>query len=166
MADGKTPLLWDLRGAYRGECAAWLHTIIGLGVSLPAMVSMSDMSIEGNPLIFVNDTFCSATGYTRAEALGSNCRFLQGPATEASSIGIMAKAMVECTDCVVKLTNFKKSGEPFPILVALRPLIDATKARRFCVALHFELTPDKPVKTLVAKVAKLMKLLPSQVPFR
>ncbi len=41
---------------------------------------------SGNPMIFVNRDFCFVTGYTKDEANGLNCRFLQGPKTEPAAV--------------------------------------------------------------------------------
>ena len=43
-------------------------------------VVISDPSRPDNPLIFVSEEFERQTGYPAAEALGRNCRFLQGRA--------------------------------------------------------------------------------------
>ncbi len=42
-------------------------------------VVFSDPSHPDNPMIFVSDEFEDQTGYSPEEALGRNCRFLQGP---------------------------------------------------------------------------------------
>jgi|GEM_PF-4663017 len=38
------------------------------------------------PMIYVSDAFERLTGYSREEALGKNCRFLQGPGTEPAAV--------------------------------------------------------------------------------
>ena len=48
--------------------------------------------LAGSATIFVNDAFCRVTGYARDEALGRNCRFLQGPDTEAQSVAVIQAA--------------------------------------------------------------------------
>ena len=35
-----------------------------------------------NPIEVANAAFCALTGYSEAQILGRNCRFLAGPATE------------------------------------------------------------------------------------
>ena len=157
-------LLWDPNDSYRGDVARWLNTVMFLGLALPAMLSITDMAASGNPLIFVNDAFCRVSGYAREAALGRNCRFLQGPDTEVQSVAVIQAALTDVSDCVVKITNYRKSGEPFNMLLALRPVVDAEQTRRFCIGLHFEITPQRPLKQLVVKLGKLVKLFPSQAP--
>lgn len=48
------------------------------------------------------------TGYTREEALGRNCRFLQGEATDAAALGRLRQAMQEGRESTVELLNYRK----------------------------------------------------------
>ena len=50
-------------------------------------------------------------------------------------------------------------------LLALRPVVDSNATKRFCISLHFEITPTRSLKQLVTKLGKLIKLFPSQAPF-
>ena len=72
--------------------------------------------------------------------------------------------MTDMTDCVVKITNYRKSGERFDMLLALRPVSDGEGNRRFCIGMHFEITPQRPLKQLVSKLGKLIKLFPAKAP--
>ncbi len=60
---------------------AWLFAQDeGLAAAAEAALSsltVSDPWSEGNPLAFVSSGFCAMTGYSEAECLGKNCRFLQ-----------------------------------------------------------------------------------------
>ena len=150
--------------SYSGPVQAWLQTVVNFGLSVTTMVSISDMAQSGNPIIFVNDLFCARTGFERAYALGRNCRFLQGPGTEQESIAVIQAALSNRNDCVVKITNFRASGEPFEMLLGLRPVADESGAMRFCIGLHFEITSSKSLQSLVAKLAKMLKLLPPTAP--
>lgn len=49
-------------------------------------VTLADPSIDDLPLMYANDVFLKMTGYSVAEVIGKNCRFLQGPATTSESI--------------------------------------------------------------------------------
>ena len=43
--------------------------------------------------MYVNEAFCRMTGYDQDEILGRNCRFLQGPETDKSSLARIRIAM-------------------------------------------------------------------------
>ena len=66
-------------GAYRppADCAGWLAGLAVLAETLPVALSISDATIAGFPLIYVNQKFTEVTGYEKREVYGRNCRFLQ-----------------------------------------------------------------------------------------
>ena len=162
------PEAWAVKeptdSAYTADVVAWLHGVGSFGIALPYMLSVSDMTAEGNPLVYVNEVFCRVSGYEREHVLGRNCRFLQGPETEPQSIAVIQAALADLADCVVKITNYRKNGDPFEMLLALRPVTDISGARRFCVGIHFEVTPSMPLKQIVVKLGKLVKLFPDKAP--
>ena len=52
----------------------------------PVGITISDPAREDNPFIYANDRFLELTGYQEREALGQNCRFLQGEATDPEPV--------------------------------------------------------------------------------
>ena len=72
------------------DCAGWVHAFIGVAEMHPACIVLSDMSMPGNPMVYVNREFCRVTMYGKHEATGRNCRFLQGPRTEPQSVAVVA----------------------------------------------------------------------------
>src|ERR1700712_6086571 len=56
-------------------------------------MTLSDPNLPDNPLIFCNPAFIEQTGYAEEEALGRNCRFLQGPATDSAAVEKIRKAI-------------------------------------------------------------------------
>ena len=57
-------------------------------------VVISDPSRPDNPMIYVSEEFETQTGYPPEEALGRNCRFLQGPETDPKAV----RAIRRCHD--------------------------------------------------------------------
>ena len=49
-------------------------------------VVISDPSRPDMPMIFISEEFEKQTGYSPEVSLGRNCRFLQGPDTDPSTI--------------------------------------------------------------------------------
>lgn len=82
---------------------------------------VTDASKEDNPIIFVNKTFETMTGYTEAEALGHNCRFLQGEETDPSTVMKLRRAIAERNPLTVVLKNYKKDGTLFWNRLSIRP---------------------------------------------
>jgi PAS domain S-box-containing protein len=88
-------------------------------------IAISDPSRPDNPLIYCNRGFEQLTGYTRAEAVGRNCRFLQGPGTDRSSLNEIRSALRDERPCRVELLNYRKDGTPFWNRLSITPVRDA-----------------------------------------
>ncbi|HBX55889.1 MAG TPA: diguanylate cyclase [Pseudomonas sp.] len=72
-----------------------------------------DAQVDDLPIIYVNPAFERITGYSAAEALGQNCRFLQGEERDQIGIGEIRLSLQEKRDVHVVLRNFRKDGTPF-----------------------------------------------------
>jgi PAS domain S-box-containing protein len=76
-------------------------------------VVIADARAEDQKLIFVNPAFTGITGYRYDEAVGKNCRFLQGKERDQPELNRLRTALKEGTECRVILQNFRKNGELF-----------------------------------------------------
>lgn len=112
-----------------------LNTIIAsASVNLPLLqvaletieegFTISDMRQPDMPLIYVNPGFEALTGYTAQEALGHNCRFLQGSERDQQALAILRNALQQSEPCCVILRNYRKDGTPFWNELSLYPLLD------------------------------------------
>ncbi|MFB6221108.1 MAG: PAS domain-containing protein, partial [Halolamina sp.] len=90
----------------------------------PVGVTISDMTQPDEPLVYVNDQFVEQTGYSREEAVGRNCRFLQGPATAAEPVNRMRAAINAGEAVTVELRNYRQNGDLFWQEVSLAPIRD------------------------------------------
>lgn len=88
-------------------------------------MAVSDPNLEDNPLVYVNEAFCRLTGYSREEAEGRNCRFLQGPETDPKRIREIRTALDEEAVIVTELKNYRKDGTPFWNALHVGPIYDA-----------------------------------------
>jgi PAS domain S-box-containing protein len=66
----------------------------------PVGIIFTDPGLSDNPITYVNRGFVRLTGYSEAEIIGQNCRFLQGERT--------AREPVE------RLRNAIDAGKPAP----------------------------------------------------
>lgn len=94
-------------------------------------VVISDPSLPDNPLIFVSEEFERHTGYPAGEALGWNCRFLQGPGTDPRAVAAIRAAVEAETEITVDILNYRKDGRPFWNRLRIRPLRDAAGSVRY-----------------------------------
>eukprot|EP01039_Chlorochromonas_danica_P005281 gene5280-5816_t len=144
----------------------WLNIFVATAESLPACIVISDMTIPGAPMVFVNNEFCKTTGYSKEEAVGRNCRFLQGPETEPEAIQVIRNTLSKGQDCHVKLTNYRKNGEMFQNLLSMRPVFDADGIYRYVIGVQFEIKDDSNLKERLIQLDKLLRLLPSKLNLR
>ncbi|MEQ6916861.1 EAL domain-containing protein [Halomonas aquatica] len=87
-------------------------------------VVMADATRPDLPIVYVNDTFLALTGYGREEALGRNCRFLQGPDTDPQKVAHLRLALAERREIQVTLLNYRKDGSTFWNQLYLGPVLD------------------------------------------
>ncbi|RVT40172.1 EAL domain-containing protein [Sphingobium algorifonticola] len=87
-------------------------------------IVVADMRLRGHPIVQVNAAFEAITGYTAAEALGKNCRYLQGSDRLQPEIAEMRAAMAEGRSCAVTLRNYRQDGTMFRNALRLEPLRD------------------------------------------
>ena len=87
--------------------------------------TISDPTQPDDPLVWVNPAFERVTGYSTAEALGRNCRFLQGPETDREAVRSIREALAEGRTVADTLLNYRKDGTPFWNQVVISPVLDA-----------------------------------------
>lgn len=66
-----------------------------------------------NPIVFASDGFIKVTGYSRADIIPRNCRFLQGKYTDIAAVKRLRVAIDNKQESVELLLNYRKNGEPF-----------------------------------------------------
>ena len=103
-------------------------------------ITISDMTLPDQPLIFINRAFENMTGYTNAEARGRNCRFLQAGLREYPQLEIIHQAIQHKKNCRVILKNFRKDGTPFWNELSLAPICDADNKLHYYVGIQKDIT--------------------------
>jgi PAS domain S-box-containing protein len=87
-------------------------------------VLIADMRLRGQPIVHVNPAFEAITGYVAAEAIGKNCRYLQGSDRLQPEIAEIQTALSEGRSCSVTLRNYRRDGAMFRNALRLLPLRD------------------------------------------
>lgn len=98
----------------------------------PDLTSLLDLSTDGVlvgdlqdrdcALIYVNPAFERITGYTKDEAIGKNCRYLQGGDRLQPEIKYLRSAIDNRRSVCVTLRNYRKDGEMFWNELKLTPI--------------------------------------------
>lgn len=101
------------------------------GVSLAKAVGgsrvsivVTDPTLPDNPISYVNDAFERLTLYPREQALGRNCRFLQGPGTDPEDVERIREGLRNGDEFAVTLTNHMADGRPFRNQLLVTPVHD------------------------------------------
>lgn len=84
---------------------------------------VADPNQDDCPIIFASDGFLTLTGYSLAETLGRNCRFLQGKDTNPNAVSQLSKAIRANQEIHIILLNYKKDGTPFWNLLHMSPIM-------------------------------------------
>lgn len=92
----------------------------------PIGVTLSDPTMEDNPLVYVNDGFVDLTGYSRAEATGRNCRFLQGENTDPDTVASIRRAIDAEEPVSAVVRNYRADGTEFWNNLEIAPVRNAT----------------------------------------
>ncbi|MEZ2250531.1 PAS domain S-box protein [Microcoleus sp.] len=123
-------------------------------------IIISDARLPDNPLIYVNPAFERITGYSAAEAIGRNCRFLQGTETNQPGLDQLSTAIKEQKNCVVILRNYRKDGTMFWNELSISPIYDAQENLTHYIGIQTDITDRKLAeKALWATQDRLKYLL-------
>nr|AML77934.1 putative LOV domain-containing protein [Linum grandiflorum] len=99
---------------------------------------ITDPRLPDNPIIFASDSFLELTEYTREDILGRNCRFLQGPETDLTTVSKIRDAISEQREITVQLINYTKSGKKFWNLFHLQPMRDQKGELQYFIGVQLD----------------------------
>lgn len=116
----------------------------------PIASVISDPSRPNNPIIAVNDAFCTLTQYPPEEVLGRNCKFLAGTETEPWLTDMICEGVINHRPVMVEILNYKRDGTPFRNAVLVAPIFDHDDVLRYFIGTQVEL-PDGDGEMLVAR---------------
>jgi PAS domain S-box-containing protein len=87
-------------------------------------IVITDPNQPGDPIVYVNPAFERTTGYAAEEAVGRNCRFLQGEDRDQPALGELRAAVREGRHYTVVLRNYRKDGTLFWNELSIYPVRD------------------------------------------
>ena len=87
-------------------------------------LTVSDARRPDHPLVWVNPAFERSTGFSFADAVGRNCRFLQGLDTDPASVKAISEALRQRRGIEVTLLNHRFDGSAFWNELSISPVFD------------------------------------------
>jgi PAS domain S-box-containing protein len=86
---------------------------------------VADATVPDMPLVYANPAFERLTGYSRAEVLGQNMRFLQGHLRDEPGRSTLRDAIAQGRSATVTIRNVRKDGSIFSNALHVAPVRDA-----------------------------------------
>jgi PAS domain S-box-containing protein len=120
-------------------------------------ITIADARLPDNPLIYANAGFERLTGYSVADVLGRNCRFLQGPGTDPATVDVLRTAIREKREVTVQLLNYRKDGTPFWNRLSITPVEDASGTFTHFIGVQSDVTAEKQAKDALQKANELLE---------
>jgi PAS domain S-box-containing protein len=90
--------------------------------SVTSGISVANAQLPDMPLTYVNPAFEVMTGYSLEEAVGRNCRFLQGDERDQPGLVEIREAIKDRREVTALIKNFRKDGIPFWNELSLSPI--------------------------------------------
>ncbi len=124
-------------------------------------ITLADPDQEDLPLVYANKAFETITGYTQAETIGKNCRFLQGNDRDQQERYQLREAILNKKSIEITIRNYRKNGEMFYNHLVITPLFDSKGNLLYYLGVQFDVTQRKKaeeeIKRLTEQLAKLSK---------
>lgn len=118
-------------------------------------ITITDMTREDQPLVFVNRAFETMTGYSGLDVLGKNCRFLQGQDTDKAAVVEISQAIAKGAKCEVTLRNYRKTGELFWNRLNLSPVTNSSGQVTHYVGIQRDVSREILVSDNLKRLNKL-----------
>lgn len=87
-------------------------------------MAVTDPSLPGNPIVFVNEAFLQLSGYSMTEVLGQQPHFMNGRDTDAEDAARFQEALEKDCDAVIETVQYRKNGSRFTASVLLSAFKD------------------------------------------
>jgi PAS domain S-box-containing protein len=132
----RSPCAVESLGTRAADAAVRDRAVVAAGLSF----TITDPRADDNPLVFVNPAFERTTGYSYDEAVGRNCRFLQGADTDPAAVERVRELLGREEHGTVTLLNYRKDGSAFWNELSLSPVYDGDGELTHVVGIQADVT--------------------------
>lgn len=118
-------------------------------------ILITDASAQDNPIIYASASFSRMTGYSTADVLGRNCRFLQGPETDPVAVETLRNAIKQGIPCTVEILNYRNDGSQFWNEVSVSPIFDESGTLTHFVGTQSDITERRRMEYQLHQMQKM-----------
>jgi PAS domain S-box-containing protein len=118
-------------------------------------IIITDSKQPSNPIVYVSPGFERLTGYSLAECVGRNCRFLQGKDTDPTAIARLREAVRTGEPCTVELLNYRKDETSFWNELSISGVRDADQRLTHFVGVQTDVTQRRRLEELFRQSQKM-----------
>ncbi|MGV8845774.1 EAL domain-containing protein [Tessaracoccus sp.] len=126
------------------------HVLLGALRTAPQAMVIADAE---QTIIFVNNAFTALTGYAPAELLGHNCRMLQGPDSDAETLGLMRSCLAAGQLFEGQVLNYRKDGTSFWNALNISPVRGNDGVVSHFISIQSDITPPVTSAARAASVS-------------
>jgi PAS domain S-box-containing protein len=119
---------------------------------------VTDPRQHDNPIVFSNQAFIRMTGYSQAELLGRNCRFLQGPDTDRETVAEIRHAIETRREIATEILNYRKNGSTFWNALFISPIFDPTGKLIYFFASQLDVSRRRDAEEALRQAQKMEAL--------
>ncbi len=125
-----------------------------------------DAKLPDLPIIYCNDSFVKMTGYSKEDALGRNCRFLQNDDRDQEAIQVMRTAINQGKPCHVILRNYRKDGSLFWNELTITPIYNDNGDLTHFIGVQNDITVRKKEELLSDEIRKILEMITQNKPIK
>ncbi|QKQ74870.1 PAS domain S-box protein [Nostoc sp. TCL240-02] len=116
-------------------------------------IIIADARLPYNPIIYVNCAFEKITGYSAADVIGQNCRFLQRTDRQQPALNELRSSLQAGTSCKVILRNYSKDGILFWNELSISPIHDENGKLSHFIGIQTDISQRKQAEASLHRQA-------------
>lgn len=120
-------------------------------------ITIADASQPDLPLIYVNQAFCTITGYALDETLGRNCRFLQNEDRAQDGLPALRESLSAGRRCTVILRNYRRDGSLFWNELFMSPVVSSEGRISHYVGIQTDITPRRNAEEALSRQSSALE---------
>jgi|SRR5579883_670101 len=121
-------------------------------------IVITDPNQDDNPIVYASPGFERLTGYTAHEAVGRNCRMLQGKDTDPERVIWLRNAIRNASAYTVELLNYRKDGTSFWNELSISPVRDTEGRLTHFVGVQTDVTERRQMEDRFRQAQKMQAI--------